>query len=113
MLFRSFAGHFQDPEICALRDRVTMTLDTEVDSAYPQRWIGKVKVYLKNGQVLDGRIDEPKGDPGNSLTRAEIQEKALRLAAFSRGASEAEMNSAIDLLFAIRSSKSIPFILPH
>jgi 2-methylcitrate dehydratase PrpD len=72
-----------------------------------------VKVYLKNGQVLDGRIDEPKGDPGNTLTRAEIQDKALRLAAFSRGASEAEMNSAIDLLFAIRSSKSVPFILPH
>lgn len=106
-----FAGHFQDPEICALRDRVTMTLDTEVDSAYPQRWIGKVKVYLKNGQILDGRIDEPKGDPGNTLTRAEIQDKALRLAAFSRGASEAEMNSAIDLLFAIHSSKSVPFIL--
>lgn len=34
-----------------------MTLDSEVDSAYPQRWIGKVKVHLQNGQILGGRVD--------------------------------------------------------
>jgi 2-methylcitrate dehydratase PrpD len=35
-------------------------------------------VHLKNGKTLDGRVDEPKGDPGNTLSRQEIQEKALR-----------------------------------
>ena len=107
------ADHFHDSEICALRDRVTMTLDTEVDQAYPQRWIGKVKVHLKNGKTLDGRVDEPKGDPGNTLSRQEIQEKALRLAEFSRGATEIEMKDAIRLLFNIRQAKIIPFILPQ
>jgi len=110
---QEFADHFHDSEICALRDRVTMTLDTEVDQAYPQRWIGKVKVHLKNGKTLDGRIDEPKGDPGNTLSREEIQEKALRLAAFSRGATEIEMKDAITLLFNIRQAKITPFILPQ
>jgi 2-methylcitrate dehydratase PrpD len=105
-----FAKHFNDPEICALRNRVSMILDPEVDKAYPQRWIGKVKVYLKNGQVYEGRVDEPKGDPGNTLTRAEIKEKALRLAAFSGGATESEMHDAIALLFDIRRVNTVPFI---
>jgi 2-methylcitrate dehydratase PrpD len=90
-----------------------MTLDTEVDQAYPQRWIGKVTVHLKNGNTLDGRVDEPKGDPGNTLSRQEIQKKALRLAAFSRGATEIEMKEAITQLFQIRQAKIVPFILPQ
>ena len=31
--------------------------------------------------MLDGRVDEPKGDPGNTLSRDEIDAKARRLAA--------------------------------
>lgn len=109
---QEFDKHFHDDEICAFRERVTMTLDPEVDGAYPQRWIGKVKVHLKNGQVLDGRVDEPKGDPGNTLSRAEITDKAMRLAAFSSGANPAEMNKAIDLLWNIRKQAKIGFLLP-
>jgi 2-methylcitrate dehydratase PrpD len=71
-----------------------------------------VKVHLKNGKVIDGRVDEPKGDPGNTLSREEIQEKAFRLAAFSQGASKAEMQEAIALLFDIRHAKIVPYILP-
>ena len=109
---QEFDKHFHDDEICAFRERVTMTLDPEVDGAYPQRWIGKVKVHLKSGQVLDGRVDEPKGDPGNTLSRAEITDKAMRLAAFSGGASPAEMNKAIDLLWNIRKQAKIGFLFP-
>jgi 2-methylcitrate dehydratase PrpD len=107
-----FDKHFSDTLTTALRDKVEMQLDAEVDAAYPQRWIGKVKVHLKNGQVLDGRVDEPKGDPGNTLSRAEITDKAMRLAAFSGGASPAEMNKAIDLLWNIRKQAKIGFLLP-
>lgn len=106
-----FAQHFNDPTICALRDRVTMELDTEIDAAYPKRWIGKVTVFLKDGRRLDGRVDEPKGDPGNTLSRTEITDKALRLAAFSGGASPAEMRTAIDALWNIRSQTKVGFLL--
>ena len=108
---QEFDQHFHDDEICAFRERVSMTLDPEVDGAYPQRWIGKVKVYLNNGQILDGRVDEPKGDPGNTLSREEITDKAMRLAAFSSGASPAEMIKAIDLLWNIRKQAKIGFLL--
>ena len=109
---QEFEGHFHDAEICAFRECVSMTLDSEVDGAYPQRWIGKVKVHLNNGQVIEGRVDEPKGDPGNTLSRAEITDKAMRLAAFSRGASPAEMDKAIDLLWNIRKQAKIGHLLP-
>ena len=104
---QEFDAHFHDDAICLFRDRVTMTLDPEVDSAYPQRWIGKVKVHLNNGQILDGRVDEPKGDPGNTLSRTEITDKAMRLAAFSGGASPAEMKKVIDLLWNIRKQAKL------
>lgn len=109
---QEFDQHFHDQEICSFRDCVTMILDPEVDGAYPQRWIGKVKVYLNNGDVLEGRVDEPKGDPGNTLSRAEITDKAMRLAAFSGGANPSEMSVAIERLWNIRNQSKIGQLLP-
>ena len=110
---QEFDQHFHDEAICLFRDRVTMALDPEVDSAYPQRWIGKVKVHLHNGQILEGRVDEPKGDPGNTLSRSEITDKAMRLATFSGGANPAEMQYAIDVLWNIRKQAKIGLLLPN
>jgi 2-methylcitrate dehydratase PrpD len=70
-------------------------------------------VHLNNGQILDGRVDEPKGDPGNTLSRPEITDKAMRLAAFSNGASPSEMSKAIDLLWNIRKQAKIGFLLSN
>jgi 2-methylcitrate dehydratase PrpD len=108
---QEFDQHFHDQAICAFRDRVTMVLDPEVDSAYPQRWIGKVKVYLQNGDVLEGRVDEPKGDLGNTLTRAEITDKAMRLAAFSGGATPSEMSTAVERLWNIRKQAKMGLLI--
>jgi 2-methylcitrate dehydratase PrpD len=98
-----FEQHFNDPVTTALCQRVEMVLDAQVDAAYPQRWIGKVTVHTVDGRVLKGRVDEPKGDPGNTLTRDEITAKALRLAAFSGGATEAETHAAVQALWAMAS----------
>jgi len=58
-------------------------------------------VTTVDGRRLDGRVDEPKGDPGNTLSRAEITDKAMRLAAYSGGASEAAMASLIERLWLV------------
>jgi 2-methylcitrate dehydratase PrpD len=108
---QEFDQHFHDQEICAFRDRITMILDPEVDSAYPQRWIGKVKVHLQSGDILAGRVDEPKGDPGNTLSRTEITDKAMRLAAFSGGATPIEMSNAIERLWNIRKQSKIGLLI--
>jgi 2-methylcitrate dehydratase PrpD len=96
-----FDKHFSDTLTTALRDKVEMQLDAEVDAAYPQRWIGKVTVHTTDGRVLQGRVDEPKGDPGNTLSRDEITAKALRLAAHSGGASTDEMQASITELWQV------------
>jgi hypothetical protein len=52
----------------------------EVDAAYPQRWSGKVSVLTAHGCTLHCRVEEPKGDPGNTLSREEITANALAAA---------------------------------
>jgi 2-methylcitrate dehydratase PrpD len=90
---REFEEHFGDPRVSAFREKVTMALDPEVDRAYPERWIGKVTVETSGGPVFHGQIAEPRGDPGNSLSRVELQEKALRLADYSGAATHEEMGA--------------------
>ncbi len=102
-----FDAHFKDAAIVALRDKVAMVLDEEVDTAYPQRWIGKVTVTTTDGRVLHGRVDEPKGDPGNTLSRAEIEAKAIRLATYSQSATEAEMRALIAQLWALADAPRV------
>ena len=96
-----FDAHFQSPETIAVRDKVQMVLDTEVDTAYPHRWIGKVTVQTTDGRVLHGRVDEPKGDPGNTLSRAEITDKALRLAAYGSQAPAKQAQHAVARLWQV------------
>ena len=85
-----FEQGFDADAIAAFREKVAMAYDTEVDAAYPVRWIGKVTVTTTDGRVFHGRVDEPKGDPGNTLSRDEIASKLHRLAAFSGAATEGE-----------------------
>ena len=106
-----FDQHFNDAETTALCQRVEMVLDAEVDAAYPVRWIGKVTLTTSDGRVLHGRVDEPKGDPGNTLSRGEITAKAQRLAAFSQGATPAEMTTAINALWNIAQTKNVGRLL--
>lgn len=96
-----FDAHFQSPETVAVREKVQMVLDTEVDTAYPQRWIGKVTVQTSDGRTLHGRVDEPKGDPGNTLSRQEITDKALRLAAYGSQVPAEQARHAVARLWQV------------
>ena len=106
-----FDAHWRDGDVTAVGGRVAMQLDAEVDAAYPARWIGKVTVRTKDGRTFAARIDEPKGDPGNTLGRAEIEDKAQRLAAYRDGASRAETTRAIGRIRALRSTPRVGFLL--
>ncbi len=102
-----FDADYRAARVCAFRDKVQMVLDAEVDAAYPARWIGKVEVRTLDGRVLAGRVDEPKGDPGNTLSRAELEAKAQRLAAYRDGASEAEMRRVIARIWALADADRV------
>ena len=106
-----FDAHWRDPAVVALREKVQMQLDVEVDAAYPARWIGKVIVETTDGRKLAARVDEPKGDPGNTLTRPELEDKALRLAAYRAGATPAEMRRVIDRVWSLAGAERVETLL--
>ena len=101
--FETFA--LGDPRVVDFRSRVSMVLDPEVDAAYPQRWIGKVDVRTTDGRTLAARVDTPKGDPGNSLTRAEIADKAMRLSRYRGAASDTEARAAIEGIWRLDEAR--------
>ncbi|MFN3546298.1 MAG: MmgE/PrpD family protein [Mesorhizobium sp.] len=108
-----FDRDFARPDVAAFRDRVTMVLDDEVNAAYPARWIGKVEVLTTDGRRIEARVDEPKGDPGNTLSRAEIDAKVRGLAAFSDAAAPAEMDALLDRLWRIDRSNALGPLMPR
>lgn len=85
-----------------------MAFDPEVQAAYPERWIGKVEVETVDGRRLAGRVDEPKGDPGNTLSRAELEAKAQGLAEFSHSATPEEMSRWFPLFFGLSGANPAP-----
>ncbi|HBX57239.1 MmgE/PrpD family protein [Pseudomonas sp. UBA2684] len=103
--FHAFA--LSDPRIAAFRDKVSMQLDAEVDGAYPQRWLGRVEVRTVDGRHLTGAIDEPKGDPGNSLSRDELEDKFRRLLAFSGAATADEAGVLIERVWRLREAADV------
>ena len=86
----------EDEELRAFHDKVDMVLDEEVDAAYPERWIGLVDVETSGGERFTSRVDVPKGDPGNTLSPEEIEEKARDLAAYRDGASSEELSHIVE-----------------
>ncbi|MFM0502088.1 MmgE/PrpD family protein [Paraburkholderia caffeinilytica] len=108
-----FEQGYDAADIAAFRDRVQMVYDDEVDRAYPARWIGKVTVRTRDGRVHTGRVDEPKGDPGNTLSRDEITEKVRRLAAFSGAASDDEVSRIIADAWQIASRDTVVTLFPE
>lgn len=106
-----FDAALDDPAVAAFRARVTMELDPEVDAAYPQRWIGKVTVLTRDGRTLHGRVDEPKGDPGNTLSRDEIEAKTLSLGRYADAATDAELRGLIDAIWNLEKAERIGALL--
>ncbi len=102
-----------DPAVRAFQRRVEMVLDPEVNAAYPLKWIGYVEVETTDGRQLQSRVDVPKGDPENSLTRPEIEDKASRLASFRDGASREEMKRIIQRVWDLDQQPNLSALLGH
>jgi 2-methylcitrate dehydratase PrpD len=69
----------------------------------------RVRVELDDGRVLEGYLDTPKGRPANPLTRAEMEEKFLGLAA--RALPLAAARTVPSLVWALREAASVRAML--
>ena len=101
----------RDPEVRGFAARVEMVYDPEIDAAYPERWIGLVEVETTDGEHFTSRVDIPKGDPGNTLSRAELEDKARRLVDFQDGASPEEIRQIIDRVWALDREPNVRDLL--
>ncbi len=97
----------KDKQVRAFHDKVTMTLDPEIDQAYPRRWMGRVTVTTRDGRQIEHRLASPKRDPDNTLTRTELEDKALRLAGFNGGASDQDMKRIIARIWRLRDEANV------
>jgi len=97
----------KDRQVRAFHDKVEMVLDPEIDHAYPRRWMGRVTVKTRGGHELEQRITSPKGDPDNTLTRAELEDKALRLATYAGGATAKEIKRVIGRVWRLRDEPNV------
>lgn len=103
--FRDLA--LTDPQVAHFREHVEMQLDAEVDAAYPKRWLGRVDVTSTDGRSFSAAIDEPKGDPGNTLSRPELEAKFQRLLAYSGARSPAQGQALIERVWQLRDARSL------
>jgi 2-methylcitrate dehydratase PrpD len=106
-----FEDHYRDDAVADFRRKVTMKIDSDVDAQYPRRWIGKVTVRTHDGRALSQRVDVPKGDPDNTLSRAELEHKALELAVYRNGATEEEMRRLCQFAWSLTTVPKMPCLL--
>lgn len=97
----------KNKELRNFHDRVTMVLDPAIDAAYPRRWIGRVTVRTHDGRTLECRVETPKGDPENTLSRTELEDKALRLVAYSGAATADEMKRITARIWHLRDETGV------
>ncbi len=103
----------RDEELRDFSRRVEMVLDPEVDAAYPEHWIGLVEVETVGGERITPRVEVPKGDPGNTLDRRELEEKFRRLAGFHGGASAEESERLIEEARTLDQQPVVRHLMRH
>ncbi|KAL4914557.1 hypothetical protein BDW62DRAFT_190113 [Aspergillus aurantiobrunneus] len=96
-----------DPELRGLQGRVRMILDPEIDAAFPARWLGRVVVSTRDGRTLSRDVDVVKGDPGWTLTREEIESKAMALAAYGHVQDLSVLKDAIQRIWDLETQGRI------
>jgi 2-methylcitrate dehydratase PrpD len=97
----------RDPKVRAFESCVEMVLDPDIDRAPGNHWSGRVEVTTRDGRRLEGRVASPKGDPENTLGRAELEAKAQRLAAYAGAASPEEMGRIISRAWKLRDEPDL------
>jgi len=99
----------KDPAVMALRAKVQLTPDPELDKLLPKR-VAIVEVTLTDGTKLTERVDAVRGTPENPMDREEIVAKARDLIAPVLGANQC--TALIDKILNVEKLKNIRELRP-
>ena len=88
----SFEGEYlRNDQVRQLMAKVTVNASAELDSHFPKYWPGGVTIRLRGGQTHSEQIIVPKGERENPMTRQDVEEKFLALAAPASGEQKARL----------------------
>ena len=96
----------QDPATRALMERIHVTVDPELDAAFPGRRSARVEVVLRDGRTLVHLQPNRKGDPELPLSDAELEGKLVELATPVIGADSARALAA--RLWNLDTGRNLP-----
>jgi 2-methylcitrate dehydratase PrpD len=74
------ADRLEDSKIEEMAQRISLARDPGLGKLYPERWPAVVEVTTRAGQTHAARIDFPRGDPKNPMTREDLEAKFHNLA---------------------------------
>ena len=88
------------PDAVALAERVTLHLDPELDGRFPAQTPARVVLHTPKGR-FERLVESPRGDPGNPMSREELQAKFRIATRRTMGREEQEeLLSTVDSLAA-------------
>ena len=93
-----------DPAIIALRKKVTVKNDDELNKMYPDKTASRVEILLKNGERLVKTVDIPKGDPRDPM---EAEDIAQKVKFFAGGRDQNKVNQIIDAILNLEKANNI------
>jgi 2-methylcitrate dehydratase PrpD len=96
-------------EVSNLMRKVKVKGEIKLDPYFPRSWPGRVKIGLKNGLSHTREIIIPKGESENPMSRSEVEEKFLSLAAPLLG--DAKARSVIDEVQGLEERDSLDPLL--
>ena len=95
-----------DPATRALMKRISKSLDSEIDAAFPGRRGARVQVTLRDGRRLAHLQPDRKGDPELPLSDADLEGKLMELAAPTLGGAAAR--ALLERIWALPAGSHLP-----
>lgn len=100
--------YVQDPDILDLAARVRVISDDELTELFPKMTTAILKLTLDSGEEYTERIDFPKGEPENPLTKDEFSERFTELAVYG-GKTREEASALMDFANKMNGSMKALF----
>jgi 2-methylcitrate dehydratase PrpD len=101
--------YLQNEQVRRLMARVKVSASAELERYFPKYWPGRVTVKLAGGHEYSEEIIAPKGESENPMTRQDVDEKFLGLAAPVLG--EGKSRVVIDEVQALDARNSLAPLL--
>lgn len=100
------SARLNDPATRTLMQRISKTLDPEVDAGFPGRRAARVTFTLRDGRVLTHLQPDRKGDPELPLSDTDLEGKLIELAGPVIG--DAGARALLARIWALNTSETLP-----